>query len=65
MGILDETYVCERCNRTVNEMTSTCGDLLCPLFDPRYEEQQEETWNQEEHEREQAEWRRRHEEIQQ
>ena len=38
MGVLDETYVCERCNRTVNEMTSTCGDIDCPLFDPRYEE---------------------------
>lgn len=41
MGILDETYVCERCNRTVNEMTSTCGDITCPLFDPRYEEEDE------------------------
>lgn len=38
MSEVDETYICERCERTVNPLTSTCGDITCPLFDPRYKE---------------------------
>lgn len=33
----DETFVCESCGRTVTEQYSTCGDIHCPLFTPRYE----------------------------
>ena len=37
MHVIDETYQCGRCGDTVNPKSGTCGDIECPLFDPRYE----------------------------
>jgi len=41
MKVANETYICERCEREVNPMHGSCDDLECPLFDPRYEEEEE------------------------
>lgn len=42
MKIANESYICKRCDREVNPMSGSCSDMNCPLFDPRYEETDDE-----------------------
>jgi len=42
MRIINEVFICERCEREVDPMHSSCDDMECPLFDPRYEENEHE-----------------------
>ena len=37
--VMNEVYVCPRCERSVTPL-STCGDMDCDLFDPRYDDEE-------------------------
>ena len=40
MRVADEEYLCPQCERMVTPM-STCGDMECPLFSPRYDDEED------------------------
>ena len=38
--LMNETYTCPRCERQVTPLSS-CDDMDCDLFDPRYDEEED------------------------